>query len=116
MKLKNLVLLTTFDHVQAYYGHYQRPTGIPITTAVDWENWGITQSNDAAGHQPAEAMISGSYDQYDLIKDYSNYKEWTQDEWNLAYRAFQETLLLFLAGGGNIFVYASTRPSLDVDA
>ena len=86
MKLKNLAIITT---VHGYYGQYQRPTGIPITTAIDWENWGVTESNEPAGHGHGNG---GHYDQYDLIKDYSNYKEWTQDEWNLAYRAFQETL------------------------
>ena len=64
------------------------PTKTYVTTAIDWENWGVTESNvPAGGHGNG-----GHYDQYDLIKDYSNYKEWTQDEWNLAYRAFQETL------------------------
>ena len=86
MKLKNLVIIST---VHGYYGQYQRPTGIPITTAIDWENWGVTESNEPAGHGHGNG---GHYDQYDLIKDYSNYKDWTQDEWNLAYRAFQETL------------------------
>ena len=86
MKLKNLAIITT---VHGYYGHYQRPTGVPITTAVDWENWGVTESNVPAGN----GHHGGHYDQYtDLIKDYSNYKDWTQDDWNLAYRAFQETL------------------------
>ena len=94
MKLKNLALLSaSISTVRAYYGHYQRPTGVPITTAVDWDNWGITQSNDPhVGNVPVVAN-NQVYDQYELIKDYSNYKDWTQDEWNLAYRAFQETRL-----------------------
>ena len=68
MKLKNLVIIST---VHGYYGQYQRPTGIPITTAIDWENWGVTEARDS------EFVTEKSHPFYDAAwyAEWQAYKE-----------------------------------------